>query len=392
MTNKINTLVLNSLVLSSLIIFSGCSEEKKPQKRAAPPPLKVNTITVKKEPVPIWKQITGTTKASSDQEIRARVPGILKRIYFKDGDTVIKGQKLFMIEQDEYIAARDAAKAKKAQNEASLQLANADVARYEPLVKEGLAPRATLEQYQAQQAGLKAAIAGDIAQIKKAQLELSYTMVRAPISGKVSARRVDIGNLVGQGESTLLTTIMSVDPIYTYFSPAQNDVRLFEKYRNKEKPDAFIEVNGHKETLRLDGFVDFSNNEVDSLTSTISMRATISNPEGKVLPGTFVYVNIFINDKYSFLMIPPEVIFSDQLGTYVYVVDKDNKVKRVDIKTDYSTKYYVSITNGLKDGDRVIVSALVKLKPGRTVIATDVTKEQGINAILEKNKLIPVSK
>ncbi len=386
---SLSSKTITTIVLSSLILFSACSEEKQQQAKKELPPLQVNTITVKKEPVPIWKQYTGMTKASSEQEVKARVSGILKKIYFKDGATVVKGQKLFMIEQDEYIAARDAAKAKKAQDEASLRLAEADVARYEPLVKEGLAPRATLEQYQAQRAGLKAAIAGDIAEIKRAQLELSYTMVRAPISGTVSARRVDIGNLVGQGESTLLTTIVSMDPIYAYFSPSQKDVRMFQKYRNKDKPDAFINVPGSIEEIRLNGFIDFSNNTVDSLTSTITMRATINNKEGKVLPGTFVYVNLFINDKYKFLMIPPEVIFNDQLGSFVYIVDENSKVKRVDIATDYSSKYYVSVNDGLKDGDKLIVSALVKLKPGRNVTPTDVTSTQGIASILEKNNLIP---
>ncbi len=386
---SLSSKTITTIVLSSLILFSACSEEKQQQAKKELPPLQVNTITVKKEPVPIWKQYTGMTKASSEQEVKARVSGILKKIYFKDGATVVKGQKLFMIEQDEYIAARDAAKAKKAQDEASLRLAEADVARYEPLVKEGLAPRATLEQYQAQRAGLKAAIAGDIAEIKRAQLELSYTMVRAPISGTVSARRVDIGNLVGQGESTLLTTIVSMDPIYAYFSPSQKDVRMFQKYRNKDKPDAFINVPGSIEEIRLNGFVDFSNNTVDPLTSTITMRATINNKEGEVLPGTFVYVNLFINDKYKFLMIPPEVIFNDQLGSFVYIVDENSKVKRVDIATDYSSKYYVSVNDGLKDGDKLIVSALVKLKPGRNVTPTDVTSTQGIASILEKNNLIP---
>ncbi|RLA73095.1 MAG: efflux RND transporter periplasmic adaptor subunit [Epsilonproteobacteria bacterium] len=380
---------LTTILLSSLILFSACSDDKQQKVKKEIPPLQVNTITVKKEAVPIWKQYTGTTKASSDQEVRARVSGILKKIYFKDGAMVNKGDRLFMIEQDEYIAARDAAKAQKAQDEASLKLAQADVARYEPLVKEGLAPRATLEQYQAQLAGLKAAIAGDIAQIKKAQLSLSYTMVRAPISGRVSARRVDVGNLVGQGEATLLTTIVSIDPIYTYFSPSQSDVRMFQRYRNKEKPDAFIEVAGDRENIRLDGYVDFANNTVDPLTSTINMRAIINNKDGKVIPGTFVYLNLFINDKYKFLMIPPEVIFDDQLGSYVYIVDEDSKVKRVDITTNYSSKYYVSVNNGLKDGDKLIISALVKLKNGIKVIPSDVTKEQGIKAILEKNKLIP---
>jgi len=383
------TKTLTTILLSSLILFTACSKEKQQQAKKELPPLQVNTVTLKKEPVPIWKQYTGMTKASSAQEVKARVPGILKKIYFEDGARVIKGQKLFMIEQDQYIAARDAARAKKAQDEASLRLAEADVARYAPLVEEGLAPRATLEQYQAQRAGLQAAIAGDIAEIKKAQLELDYTMVRAPISGTTSVRRVDIGNLVGQGESTLLTTIVSTDPIYAYFSPSQKDVRMFQKYRNKDKPDAFINVPGSIDEIRLDGFVDFSNNIVDPLTSTITMRATIDNKEGKVLPGTFVYINLFINDKYKFLMIPPEVIFNDQLGSFVYIVDKNSTIKRADITTDYSSKYYVSVKDGIKDGDRLIVSALVKLKPGRKVIPTDATQTQGIKAVLEKNNLIP---
>ncbi len=379
----------NLLLLSSLLLLSACSENKQTQKQVKIQPLKVKTITVKKEAVPIWKQYTGTTKASSDQEVRARVSGILKRIYFKDGAYVKKGQKLFMIDQAEYIAVRDAARAKKAQDVASLDLAEADVKRYEPLVKEGLAPRATLEQYQAQRAGLKAAIAGDIAEIKRAQLQLGYTMVRAPISGAASARNVDIGNLVGQGESTLLTTIVKTDPIYTYFSPSQKDVRMFQKYRDTDKPYAFITVPGSIDEIRLDGFVDFSNNTVDPLTSTITMRAIIENKQAKVLPGTFVYLNLFINDKYKFLMIPPEVIFNDQLGSYVYIADENSKIKRVDITTDYSNRLYVSVSSGLKDGDKLIVSALVKLKAGRDVETTDVTQTEGIMAVLKQNNLIP---
>jgi len=238
-------------------------------------------------------------------------------------------------------------------------------------------------------ASLKAEIAGDIAQINKAQLQLSYTIIKAPISGKIGARHVDVGNLVGQGESTLLTTITKTDPIYAYFSPSQNDARVLQKYKNKEKPDAFIELESEMGNIRLDGFVDFSDNTVDPLTSTISMRATISNPNDKIMPGTFVYVNIFINDKYKFLMIPPHIVFNDQLGKFVYIADENNTIKRVDIKTGYSSKYYVSVESGLKDGDRVIVSALMKLKEGKKVKPIDATKTNGIKAILEKNNLIP---
>jgi len=385
MTKKI----LLSLSATALFLFSGCSDTKTQTAKKELPPLAVNTITVENKTVPIWSRFTGKTRASSHQEVRARVAGVLEKVYFKDGQKVKKGEKLFKIEQAPYIASLNAAKAQKAQDEAALALAKADVARYTPLVKEGLAPRATLEQYQAKLASLRAAIQGDRAKIREAKIKLDYTIVRAPISGRVSARIVDVGNLVGQGESTLLTTIMSIDPIYAYFSPSQNDVRVMQKYTEKQKPDAFIEVESSLGDIRLDGYVDFANNSVDPLTSTITMRATINNPDDKVLPGTFVYVNVFVTDKQKFKMIPPEVIFNDQLGKYVYIVDNNSTVKRADIKTGYATRYYVSVKEGLKDGDKLIVSALMKLKPGRKVKATDVTKEQGIDAVLEKNNLIP---
>jgi len=381
--------LLNSILITSLLLFSACSEQQKKEVQKERPPLSVDVITVTKEAVPLWKRYTGMTKASSDQKLRARVSGVLEKRYFEDGQLVTKGQKLFKIEQSAYIAALNAAKAKKAQDEASLALANADVNRYAPLVDEGLAPRATLEQYQAQQLGLKAAIAGDVAEINKAKLELSYTIIKAPIDGRASARHVDVGNLVGQGEATLLTTIVKIDPLYVYFSPSQEDVRDFMKYKDKEKPDVFIELDGIREDIRLNGYVDFSNNSVDPLTSTISMRATIKNPKNNILPGTFVYVNVFVTDKYKFMMIPPEVIFADQLGKYVYIVDENSKIKRVDITTGYSSKYLTSVTSGLKSGDKLIVSALVKLKQGMKVVAKDVTDEKGIQAILKENRLIP---
>ena len=380
---------ISPLLITALFLFSGCSEQKEQTQKATPPPLQVNTITIQEQKVPIWSRFTGKTRASSHQEVRARVSGVLEKVYFKDGQNVKKGEKLFLIEQDQYIASLNAAKAQKAQDEAALALAKADVARYTPLVQEGLAPRATLEQYQAKLASLKAAIEGDKAKIKEAKIKLDYTIVRAPISGRVSARMVDVGNLVGQGEATLLTTIMKINPIYAYFSPSQNDVRIMQRYKDKKNPDAFIEVSSSLGDIRLDGYVDFSNNTVDPLTSTITMRAVIKNPQDKVLPGTFVYVNVFVTDKHKFKMIPPEVIFNDQLGKYVYIVDNNATVKRADITTGYSTRYYVSVKKGLKDGDRVIVSALMKLKPGRKVEAKDVTKTQGINAILKKNNLIP---
>jgi len=376
-------------LFTSFIFLVSCSNEKQTLDQKAPSPLQVNTITVHKEAVPIWKKYTAMTKASSQQAVKARVSGVLEKRYFEDGQVVKKGQKLFKIEQSEYIANLNIAKAKKAQDEAAFALAKADVQRYAPLVAEGLAPRSILEQYQANKKKLLAIIAGDVAQIHKAQLQLDYTIIKAPISGRISARYVDVGNLVGQGNSTLLTTIVQINPLYTYFSPSQKDVRLFQKYKSKGNASVFIEVADSVDKFRLNGSLDFANNSVDALTSTITMRATIQNSEYKVLPGTFVYINVFINDTYKFLMLPPEVIFSDQMGDYVYVVDANNTLQRKNIHKGYSTQYYTSVSKGLQDGERVVVSALMKLKEGIAVTTTDVTQTQGIQAILKRNHLVP---
>ena len=382
------TKILLLFFLTLLFLLNGCKKQTSQQPKISKA-IKVKTITIEEQRVPLWKTFTGKTVASSQQKIRARVFGVLKKIYFKDGSYVKKGAKLFQIEQESYRAALDIAKAKKAQDEAILQLTKADVARYKPLVKEGLAPRATLEQYEAKLASLHALILEDEAKIKEAALQLSYTTITAPISGYIGTRFIDSGNIIEKGQSTLLATIVRNDPLYAYFSPSQNELLTIQKYMQQKRVKAFIEYKGADNTIRLDGYVDFANNSVDPLTSTITMRAVVKNPHNKILPGTFVYVNLFITDKYKFKMIPPEAVMQDQLGKYLYIVGKNNKVKRVDITTGYETKYYVAVTQGLNNNDRVIISGLIKLKPGVLIQPQDVTQQKGIDAILKNNNLIP---
>lgn len=381
------------LLTSLMFLFAACGEEQKPKMVKAPPPLIVETVTVLKKNFPLWVQFTGTTKAVSDQEIRARVAGRLEKRYFEDGAYVKKGDKLFLIEQTQYKSNLDAARSQKKKDEAALALAKADVKRYKPLVKEGLAARATLEQYEAKRDSLYAAISADEAAISNAELELSYTEIVAPISGQVGARRVDVGNLVGYGESTLLTTILQTDKIYAYFSPAEKIVQKIYRYKSRDSLPAFIEVRGQGEEIfkrkRLDGFVDFSNNKVDPLTSTVLMRATLDNKEQTVYPGTFIYINVFITDQFDFVMIPPQSVLEDQLGKFVYTVDANNTAKRTSVKPVISSRYYTSVSKGLKDGDKVVVSGLVKVKEGRKLKTKDVTSTKGVSAVMKEHDLIP---
>jgi len=383
-----------SIVLSvSLLFLSGCGKEEKKAVVKAPPPLVVNTVTVNRKQFPLWVQFTGMTKAVSDQEIRARVSGRLEKRYFEDGAYVKKGDKLFLIEPAQYQSNLDAARSKKMRDEAALALARADVKRYQPLVKEGLAARSTLEQYEAKRDSLFAAIAADEAAIRNAELELSYTLITAPISGQVSSRKVDVGNLVGYGESTILTTIVQTDQIYAYFSPPEKYVQKIYRYKSREDLPAFIEVRGQGDDIfkrkRLNGFVDFSNNKVDPLTSTVTMRATINNENHSLYPGTFVYVNVFITDQFNFTMVPPQAILEDQLGKFVYTVDANSTAKRTVVKPVMSSRYYVSVSKGLKDGEKVVISGLVKVQEGRKLSPKDVTDTEGVAAIMIKHDLVP---
>jgi len=385
---------LYTIILSvSLLMLSGCGEEKQAKAPKAPPPLNVETVTVNLKKFPMWVQFTGTTKAVSDQEIRARVSGRLEKRFFEDGAHVNKGDKLFLIEQSQYKSKLDEAKSQKQKDEAALALSKADVRRYQPLVKEGLAARSTLEQYEAKRDALYASIAADEAAIQNATLELSYTTIKAPISGQIGARKVDVGNLVGYGESTLLATVVQTDEIYTYFSPSEREAQKIYKFKSRDKLPAFIEVRGQGKDIfkrkRLDGFVDFTNNTVDPLTSTVSMRATIENKDKTVYPGTFVYINVFITDKYEFVMVPPQAILEDQLGKFVYTVDENASAKRTGIEPGFSSRYYTSIYKGLKSGDKVVISGLVKIQNGKKLAPKDVTDKKGVEAVLKEHNLIP---
>jgi multidrug efflux system membrane fusion protein len=205
---------------------------------------------------------------------------------------------------------------------------------------------------------------------------------------------VDVGNLVGKNESTLLTTINNTDPLYAYFAPSEEDFQKIAKFRKQDVMQAYINLNYQSEILKNEpifGHVDFTDNTVNSNTSTVSMRAEVPNTDHTVLPGTFVYVNVFITDAYELIGIPPQVIFEDQRGKYVYTVGQDQTAQRVYISSILDSRFFVLLKKdgGLKDGDKIIINALLRLKPGVKVIPTDMTQTKGLDAVLKANNLIP---
>lgn len=386
---------LTICLLAGCLGILGCkddSQKAEPVSQGPPPKIPVEIVRVSVEQVPVWLEYTGKTEASKRVEVRARVAGRLDEALFTEGDTVTEGEKLFGIEKDTYQAALSQAKAKLESTRASLKLAQADVDRYKPLVAEGLAPRVTLEQNEARVAELEAAIKADLARIDDAELNLSYTDVVAPISGKISKSFVDVGNIVGYGEKTLLTTIIADDPMYAYFSPGEEAFQIIQKFRSREVLDAVVRVPVRREGLLnrggFRGVVDFKDNRVERMTGTITMRATVANPDRELLEGTFVYVEMFVTDQPEFIMVSPSVIQEDQRGSFLYVVDEASKVKRVDIERGFDSRYYTSVTKGLQGGERVIISNLARLRPEVLVEPRDVTDEKGVMATLKEKNLL----
>jgi RND family efflux transporter MFP subunit len=384
-------------VLLTLSLMAACSGERKEkdseQQALDTPPLPVEFIIVQPEAVPIWLEYTGKTEATRRIEVRARVAGRLEEALFTEGDLVEEGQQLFVIEKTTYQAALDQARAKLQRDQASLDLARADVKRYEPLVEKGLAPRATLEQYEARKNELIATIKADEAAIREAELNLSYTDVLAPVSGRISRMHVDVGNIVGYGEKTLLTTIVDDDPMYAYFNPPEQDFQLMRRFRAQDTMDARVRVPSAMgnilERQIYKGVVDFTDNRVDMMTGTITMRAKVANPDYTLLEGTFVYVNVFLTDRKKFLMVPPAVVFEDQRGSFVYTLGEENKTVRTEVVRGFEGRSYLQITSGLEGGEKVVISSLPKLAPGIIVDPRDVTGSKGVMATLQQQGMIP---
>lgn len=259
-----------------------------------------------------------------------------------------------------------------------MSLAKNDVARYRPLVEKDLAPREKLDQLIAKQKEVEAMIKADKAIIAQASLNLDYTKVRAEISGRIGRNLVDIGNVVGtSSQNSILATIVNDDPMFVYFSPTNVQAQKIQKYSSLPKmpviayqPDAIID--GKIESYR--GEVDFIDNITDQTTGTVTMRASLKNPNNSLSSGAFVDVKLFITDKIPVIAVPKSAVGENQLGSFVYVVNQKGILVATQIKQRLSNKEIVIVDDGLKDGDKVVVSAILKLSEGDTVTPKESTK------------------
>ncbi|MBY0318738.1 MAG: efflux RND transporter periplasmic adaptor subunit [Reyranella sp.] len=347
---------------------------KAPQAAAAPPPapaVGVRPATMKG--VSQSFEFVGRIKAIERVEVRARVEGFLEKVLFKEGQDVKAGELLYQIEKVQFQAALDQAKANLVVAEATLTNAKLEYERSLELSKRNFSPQSDVDQ---KKAALDTA-AGRVMQVKaaltQAQVNLDYTDIRAPIDGRIGRTAYTVGNLVNPA-SGVLATIVSQDPIYVLFPVSVRDLEAIREARRKEdggmaKIDIRVRLpSGQEYTQR--GVWNLTDPQVDPQTDSLIMRATIPNPDRTLTDGQFVTAIIRERQEAPRLVVPQSALQVDQSGYYVLVVNDQQKVEQRRVQTGPQRGTDVVVASGLKEGDKVIVDGIQKVRPGQVVQAT----------------------
>lgn len=369
------------LALAALITLASC-DRKEAHK---PPPRPVTVAAVARQTIPVSLNFVGTTRAVKSVVIRARVEGFLLQQAFVDGADVNKGDLLFVIDPRPLQAALDQNEAKLAKDEAALAFARKEVERYRPLVEKEFVTREQFQAVVTKADEAAAAVAADRAAIEEAKLNLSYTKMYAPFDGRMGQRLVDVGNLVGAGQDTKLAHLVQLDPIYVYFSPSD---RESVEILGMETGIQAASPEGKHLTVTVlladgsqyphEGDLTFIDNVVDPEAGTLTMRATLPNPEHRLRPGQVVQVRLHLKEQSDTLLIPEKAVKTLQGGTVVLVVDKDDKVEQRSVRLGATYNGNRVVESGLHAGERVITEGLQQVRAGMEVkptTASDSAKE-----------------
>jgi RND family efflux transporter MFP subunit len=369
--------LLGSLVLIANVI-AGC--DRKPTSGSAPPPSVTVSYPLQKS-ITEWDEYTGRFTPLETVEIRARVSGFIDSVHFQEGQIVKKDDLLFVIDQRPYQIAVEQAKADIQRAQAKLDIATDDVNRATPLVQNQTLTEREFDTRKSVQRDAAGQLASANAALKQAQLNLEWTEVRAPIAGRISDKRVDAGNLIsgGQTGATLLSVIVSIDPIHFVFDGSETDflhyLRLAAAGTRPSSRDApnpvAVRLADETEFTHM-GRMDFVDNAINPKTGTIRGRAIFDNKDGFLTPGFFGRLRLF-GGTHDALLIPDGAIASDQANKIVFTVAEDGTVgtKRVELGPIIDGLRVVR--SGLAPTDRIVIDGLPRARPGQKVTAEDGT-------------------
>jgi membrane fusion protein, multidrug efflux system len=354
----------------ALVALAACGRQDQ-QSEAPPPPPAVAVVAVIKQDIKPQVTFSGRVTARDKVEVRARVEGFLQKRLFTEGQDVKEGDLLLVIEQEQYKASVDEIKASIVKAKAALALADIEVTRASELVARQTGTQQRLDQAKATQTDARGEVARLEATLERAELQLSYTGIRAPIAGRIGRAIVTVGNVVGPSTGPL-ATIVRQDPIYVSFPVTQREML---EVRKEDKagvaPTVYLNLaDGSR--YSEPGKINFVDVTVNPGTDTVQTRAEFPNPDRLLVDGQLVSVVVEEGSPDTVLMIPQKAMQIDQAGAFVLVVDKADKVEVRRIEADQGPGARMIVTKGLTAGEKVIVEGMQKVRPGQVVQATEV--------------------
>jgi len=369
--------ILLSLLLFAAHVLAGC--DSKPAASSAPPPPSVTVAQPLQKIIVEWDEYTGRFAAVETVEVRARVSGFIDTVHFKEGQIVKQGDPLFVIDPRPYRNNVEQAKADVERAKAKLEIATLDVQRAAPLVRSQSVTEREFDTRRSTERDATAQVASLEAARKQAELNLEWTEVRAPISGRISDKRVDAGNLItgGANGATLLTVIVSIDPIHFVFDGSEADflhyLRLAAAGARPSSRDVRnpVSVRLADETeYKHQGQMNFVDNTLNPKTGTIRGRAVFDNKDGLLTPGFFGRLRLF-GGEHEALLVPDNAIVSDQSRKIVFTVAEDGTVGTKLVELGPIVDGLRVIRSGLAPTDRIIIEGLQRARPGQKVTAED---------------------
>lgn len=370
---NINTLVMLGITVGGSLVLGACGKPAGPQ--GAPPPPQVSVAQVLEKRVKDWDEFTGRLQAVETVEIRPRVSGYIDKVAFTEGGQVRRGDLLFIIDPRPYKAEYDRANADVRRYKTVLDLGKIELARVQKLKDSGAVSEEELDERKSTMAQAEANVGGAEAALEAAALNLEFTRVTSPIDGRASRAEVTRGNLVtgGTNGGTLLSSVVSLDPIYLYFDADEQSYLRYSKLAVKDKSNthysgAPVQVGlANEEGFPHTGTLDFVDNQLNSQTGTIRARAVLPNKDGQFTPGLFARVQLLSGGEYSAILIEDRAVGTDQSQKYVLVLGPNNVIEYRKVTLGRVIDGLRVVRDGLKAGDVIVVNGAQRVHPGVTV-------------------------
>ncbi len=370
------SVLLGLAAIAVFVLYSGAGHSRaKPQAAAQAALAQVQVAEVIQRPLREWQEFSGRLQAVNTVEVRPRVSGYVDRVAFTDGARVKKGQLLFQIDPRPFQAEVERLVAERTRSVSDLELAKANRARAERLISAHAISREEYERQVAAEASAQGALGSIDASLQEARLNREFTEVRAPIDGHVSRAIVTAGNLVTS--ASLLTTLVSDDPVYVYFDADEQTYLRYAKAKHEHALASTGASNVYVGLVDEEGYphpgqLDFIDNQVDATTGTIRARAALANPDGRYTPGLFARVRLVGGEDHKAVLIEDRAVGTDLSKKFVLTLTKDNRIEYRLVELGPEINGLRVVTQGLSPSELIVVNGLQHVRPGQSVVATRV--------------------